>query len=180
MRTPSPFPLLAGLAEQFVDRLQPPAWMAHEVQHRLVLLLNHVLMQEPEARARLLRVKGQRVQLRWRQFTLGVQATPAGLLELDGTGAPDLTLTVSERSPWRLAQQALQGDKPPVSIQGDVQLAAEVNWLADHVRWDIEEDVARLIGDAPAHALGQAVGGAAAALRRFLVGVVPGGRQSVP
>ena len=25
-----------------------------------------------------------------------------------------------------------------------VQLAAEVNWLADHVRWDVEEDLARL------------------------------------
>ena len=31
----------------------------------------------------------------------------------------------------------------------------EVNWLADHVRWDIEEDLARVIGDAPAHTLGQ-------------------------
>jgi ubiquinone biosynthesis protein UbiJ len=36
-----------------------------------------------------------------------------------------------------------------------VQLAAEVNWLADHVRWDLEEDLARVIGDVPAHTLAQ-------------------------
>ena len=33
--------------------------------------------------------------------------------------------------------------------------AAEVQWLVDHVRWDLEEDLARLFGDAPAHAMGE-------------------------
>lgn len=39
-------------------------------------------------------------------------------------------------------------DKPAVSIEGDVQLAAEVAWLVDNLRWDVEEDLSRLIGDA--------------------------------
>ena len=30
-------------------------------------------------------------------------------------------------------------------------LAADINWLVDHVRWDIEEDLSRVIGDAMAH-----------------------------
>jgi ubiquinone biosynthesis protein UbiJ len=50
----------------------------------------------------------------------------------------------------------MQGDKPAVRIEGDVQLAAEINWLADHVRWDLEEDLARIMGDAPAHMVVQA------------------------
>ena len=96
-------------------------------------------------------------------------ATPAGLLDLAGpAGAPDLTLTVTEDSPWALGQAALRGAKPPVRIEGDVQFAAEVNWLVDHVRWDLEEDLARVIGDAPAHTLGQAARGMAEALRRFI------------
>ena len=33
--------------------------------------------------------------------------------------------------------------------------AAEINWLVDHVRWDIEEDLARLLGDERAHGLVQ-------------------------
>jgi ubiquinone biosynthesis protein UbiJ len=47
-------------------------------------------------------------------------------------------------------------------------LAAEVNWLIDHVRWDPEEDVARLIGDAPAHTLVQTAKRAVDALRSFV------------
>jgi ubiquinone biosynthesis protein UbiJ len=54
-----------------------------------------------------------------------------------------------------------------VRIAGDVQLAAEVQWLIDHVRWDLEEDLSRLIGDAPAHALGRALRSLADAVRRF-------------
>jgi len=47
-------------------------------------------------------------------------------------------------------------------------LAAEVNWLIDHVRWDAEEDLARLIGDAPAHTLAQAARQTMGALRSFV------------
>ena len=59
-------------------------------------------------------------------------------------------------------------------IEGDVQLAAEVNWLVDNVRWDLEEDLSRLMGDAPAHALAQAGRGMAQALRQFAL-TRPGG-----
>jgi ubiquinone biosynthesis protein UbiJ len=31
--------------------LQPPAWAVEETHQRMVLLINHVLMQEPEAQA---------------------------------------------------------------------------------------------------------------------------------
>ena len=92
-----------------------------------------------------------------------VQATPAGLLDLAPADAPaDLTLVILDDSPLVIAQALMQGDKPKVRIEGDVQLAAEINWLADHVRWDLEEDLARLMGDAPAHTLVQAARNAAA------------------
>jgi ubiquinone biosynthesis protein UbiJ len=82
--------------------------------------------------------------------------------------AADLVLRVSEPSPVELAKSVLQGDKPAIRIEGDVQLAAEVNWLIDHVRWDPEEDLARLIGDAPAHTLAQTAKRAVEALRGFV------------
>jgi ubiquinone biosynthesis protein UbiJ len=81
----------------------------------------------------------------------------------------DLTLTVSESSPWVLAQGLFKGEKPAVRIEGDVQLAAEVNWLADHVRWDIEEDISRIVGDAPAHMLVQACRNMLSALKNFVM-----------
>lgn len=168
MATQSPFPFLDGLFEKLGGGLQPPDWLIEESQRRLVLLLNHVLMQEPEAQARLARQSGRVLEARWRVFVVRLQATPAGLLDLAGAGTkPDLVLTLTEESPWGLAQAALRGDKPPVTIAGDVQFAAEINWLVDNVRWDLEEDLSRLVGDAPAHAIGEGVRRMATALRGF-------------
>ncbi len=178
MATQSPFPFLDSLFEKFGSGLQPPVWAVDEAQRRLVLLLNHVLMQEPEARARLARQTGHLLQASWRSFTVRLSATPAGLLEVaPPAGVPDLTLMLTQDSPWQLAQVLLRGEKPPVRIEGDVQFAAEINWLVDHVRWDLEEDLSRLIGDAPAHALGQAARGMVDALRQF-TGARPGGSRS--
>lgn len=169
MATPqSPFPFLDDLFSKAAATLQPPAWAVEEIQRRLVLLVNHVLMQEPEAQARLARQAGRVVEAHWRVFVMRLRATPAGLLEIDpSTIQPDLTLTLTEESPWELAQAALRGDKPPVRIAGDVQFAAEINWLVEHVRWDLEEDLSRIVGDAPAHAIGEAGRRVVAALRQF-------------
>jgi ubiquinone biosynthesis protein UbiJ len=172
MATQSPFSLLEGFFQNLpLPNLQPPVWAVDEAQRRIVLLLNHILIQEKEATNRLARQKGRVVRMQWRAFTLDLIASPAGLLDLAPAPAdskPDLVLAVTEESPFALAQATLRGDKPAVRIEGDVQLAAEVNWLTDHVRWDIEEDLSRVMGDAPAHALAQAVGSMAGALRQFL------------
>ena len=174
----------ASFFDQLFDRvgqaLQPPPWVVEETQRRLVLLLNHVLQQEPEAQARLKRQTGRLVEAHWRHFSVRLLVTPAGLLDLGpATQVPDLTLTVTEESPFSLAQAAVRGEKPPVRIAGDVQLAAEVQWLVDHVRWDIEEDLARLFGDAPAHAIGSTLRRMGEAVRNF-AGRAPGAGPAAP
>jgi ubiquinone biosynthesis protein UbiJ len=165
-----PFPFLDEFFDNAARALQPPAWAVEEMQRRLVLLVNHVLMQETEAQARLARQAGKVLQAHWRAFSLRVAPTRAGLLELvpPSDAAADLTLTLTEESPLQLARSALAGDKPPVHIAGDVQFAAEINWLVDNVRWDLEEDLARLVGDAPAHAMGEAARRLLAAMREFV------------
>ena len=168
MATQSPFSWAAQLAQQFGSSFQPPAWVVDETVNRLVLFLNHVLMGEPEAMARLARQKNQRIALVWERFELQLTPTPAGLLERGRFDGFDLRLTVTEESASTLVSALARGDKPKVRIEGDVQLAAEVNWLIDHVRWDAEEDLSRLIGDAPAHTLAQAARQAASALRSFV------------
>ena len=170
MATPqSPFSFLNGLFERVAAGPQPPQWLVHEVQQRVVLFLNHVLMQEKEAMDRLERQKGRIARVQWRVYSMALVITPAGLLNLAPEAAvPDLRLEVTENSPFALAQTALRGDKPAIRIEGDVQLAAEINWLVDHVRWDVEEDLARVIGDAPAHTVAQVARRAAQALRQFV------------
>ena len=173
MATSSPFTFPMHLFSELVSKLsglQPPAWAIDEIQHRLVLLLNHVLMQEPEATARLSRLKGRVVRVQWRTLSMTLVATPAGLLGLAASHkAADLSLLVADDSPASLVQTVLAGGKPPIKIEGDVQIAAEVNWLVDHVRWDIQEDLSRILGDAPAHAFVSVLKQVVAGLKSFLV-----------
>ncbi len=166
----------------FVEaRLAPPPWLVAEMQQRMVLLLNHVLQSEPEAMARIKRQKGKRVVVSWRSFSIGMLATPVGLVDRFDVSplaepvakAPDLTLTLTQTSILDLAQTAHAGDGPKLRIEGDVQLAAEVGWLSQHVRWDIEEDLAKLMGDAPAHTLVQAAKAVAKGLQGVAASAQP-------
>ena len=175
MATPqSPFPFLDGLLARVGGRLQPPHWLVDELQHRAVLFVNHVLQQEPEATARLARQKGRVALVQWRGFSLRLLITPAGLLDrADPVAPPDLTLTVTEESPFDLVQAVVKGQKPGVRIEGDVQLAADINWVVDNVRWDVEDDLARFVGDVPAHNLMRGASRVAQALRQFVAGRRP-------
>lgn len=175
MATQSPFSWLGEVLQDLPrPPIAPPPWAVHEAQHRLVLFLNHVLMQEPEAMSRLQRLCGRTMLLQWQDFQITLQATPAGLLDLASPAAtPDLVVTLIEPSALNIAQGLMQGDKPAIRIEGDVELATQVSWLSDNVRWDLEEDLSRLLGDTAAHTLVQFARAARAALIRFAAGAVP-------
>ena len=165
MNNTFPFSFLESIATRF----QPPAWVVSETQQRLVLFLNHVLMQEKEAQDRLARKKDSVLHIRWGLFELDLLITPAGLLDKARTAAkPDLLIAVAVDSPMTLLQSAVAGRPPPVKIEGDVQLAAELGWLAENLRWDFEEDLSRVVGDIPAHAMADAARRAGQAVKSFL------------
>lgn len=133
-------------------QLQPPQWLIHELQDKMVIVLNHVLSQEPAALERLRRQQGRHIAVAWREHHLQWRITAAGLLERSTDhGNADLRVQISENSPLNLVQGLAKGDKPAMRIEGDVMLASEINWLVDHVRWDAEEDLSRIVGDAAAH-----------------------------
>jgi ubiquinone biosynthesis protein UbiJ len=155
--------------QSLLGAIRPPEWVVDEVQNRVVLFLNHVLLQEPVAQERLRRQKGKPVRVQWGAFHLTLAPTAAGLLERTAPEAsPELSVTVTQTHPKELAQRVLSGNKPAVDIRGDVQLAAEVAWLVDNVRWDLEEDLSRLVGDAAAHTLARGARSAADGLKAFL------------
>jgi ubiquinone biosynthesis accessory factor UbiJ len=160
---------MSGFFQTLVSKVRPPEWVVDEMQNRVVLFLNHVLMAEPQAQERLRRQKGKPVRVQWGEFNLTLAATAAGLLERpSGHAKPELSVTLTQVSPLDLARSVIAGDKPGVDIQGDVQLAAEVAWLVDNVRWDVEEDLSRLVGDAMAHTLVRVARSAAIAVRGFV------------
>mgnify|MGYP000101908514 CR=1 FL=1 len=146
------------------------ALLAPALMERLVLVINHVLGAEPAATQRL-RAHDQRVielQMQgWPSLlpappTLAFRITPAGMLEwCGGAAAPvaaDLSVRIDAANPLLLMARAMSGDKPAVAIDGDAQLAADVNWLLQNLRWDVAADLDRLFGPQlaqPLHQLGR-------------------------
>lgn len=167
------------------------AALGSAAMERITLLLNHVIAAEPVATERLRPHSGRSIQLQWTGWpgllpappVVAFTITPAGLLEWCGEQAPaqpDLRVTIDASNPLRLVGQWLSGERPKVGIEGDSALATDVSWLIDNLRWDIEDDVARIIGQAPAHELGRAASAVGAGLReavRALQGLMARGPQ---
>lgn len=129
---------------------------------RLALLANHVLSGEPAAVERLRAHGGRSLQVQldgWPALLpvppeLAFRVTPAGLLEwcgLEPLAAPDLRLQLDASNPALAMAQWAAGERPRVDVQGDAQFATDLSWLMDNLRWDVEDDLARLVGEAPAH-----------------------------
>jgi ubiquinone biosynthesis protein UbiJ len=157
------------------------------VTERIALLVNHVLQGEASAVERLRQHTGKRVQFHfsaspvagWLPEQLTVEITPAGLIEvlLEDSGAPDLRVSVDASRPVKTIADALSGQRPAVEVSGDAGLAADVAWLVDNLRWDVQDDLARVVGAGAAAALSQFVGTASAALRSALGALVESGQR---
>jgi ubiquinone biosynthesis protein UbiJ len=159
---------------QTLQQLASTAFM-----ERLTLWLNHVIASESAALQRLRPHAGRCIRLQatgWPSLLpalpeLSFVVTPAGLLEWSPArpaGLPDLELTVDASNPARSVVEGLAGRRPAVGIVGDSTLATDVSWLMDNVRWDVQDDLARVIGDGPAHELARVGGWLAAGLRDAL------------
>ncbi len=158
----------------------------------MILLLNHVLSRESHAMARLLPFSGRALVLHLQNWPallpaaadLSLRVTPAGLFERQDIGdAPaSLRIELDASNPALLALGALLGDRPSVSVQGDAAFAGEISWLMENLRWDIEDDLAGLLGPAVAHqvaAWGRAAATAVAGLARSAAAMRPAGRNAV-
>lgn len=155
--------------------------LAPAVMERLTLVANHVLASENAATDRLKPHAGRTIELAtsgWPALLPPPPAclftvTPAGLLEwggLERSGSADLTIRLDASNPALLVARALGGDLPPVAIDGDAQLAGDVNWLLQNLRWDVAADLERVFGPVVAqqlHRLGRAL---AAAIRTAMQG----------
>lgn len=159
---------------------------------RFTLWLNHVLASEDAAMARLLPHAGRSVRVElsgWPSLlpappALSFTITRAGLLEWVGDqppAEPDLRVSVDASNPLLMMAQGLAGQRPAVEIAGDSAFASDLHWLMDNLRWDVEDDLARFIGDAPAHEfmrIGRPVGQAIRSAIAMLAGLAV--RQGPP
>jgi ubiquinone biosynthesis protein UbiJ len=126
-----------------------------------VAALNRLLRAEPEARARLAVHAGKR-------FEVSAGPLPRLRFAIDASGTlsaaaadaqPDLSVRITREALTALAAEGgLPGERfvEALAVSGDRELADELGLLARHLRWDIEEPLAGLIGDVAAHRLAAA------------------------
>jgi ubiquinone biosynthesis protein UbiJ len=115
-------------------------------------LVNRLLAAEPWARLRLAPFVGEVVELRAPPLpALRLRILEGGTVEA-GSAQPSLTMTLKPE----LLPALARGDEHvvrAVDIRGNDRLAAELLVLAQHLRWDAEEALSRLVGDVAAHRL---------------------------
>ena len=174
---------------------------APAVMQRLTLFVNHLLTSEPVAMNRLLPHAGRRIYLQmagWPAFlpawpVLDFRITPAGLLEWCGDAAADgvpespeaadLRIVVEAGNPAVALLHGMAGKRPHVEISGDPVLATDVDWLFENLRWDAEDDLARVVGAAPARMLSRVAGWVGSGIReaaRLAARVAPGASEPPP
>lgn len=164
--------------EPFSDPPSSPlaAWVgerARKAQQRAAglgfMALDHLLAQQSWARDRLREHAGK-------TLLIAINPSAAPLPGLRGLPAPEWRSTITAEgrlvpaapdaqpaasillSPsLQLLSQAFREGPRAAStglrIEGDPMLAAALGELAQHLRWDAEEDLSRLVGDVAAHRL---------------------------
>jgi ubiquinone biosynthesis protein UbiJ len=121
----------------------PAAWAAGAV--------NRLTRDASLARERLARFAGKTAVFRVGPVPVAFTVQTTGEVLPAVEGAPnDLEVRFS---PFLLPRLAARDESAfrEVEMQGDPELAGEVAFLAKNLRWDVEEDLSKLVGDAAAN-----------------------------
>jgi ubiquinone biosynthesis accessory factor UbiJ len=123
--------------------------------------LNHLLRQQAWARDRLRAHAGRSVRIVV-ESPLGPVSSSArigddGMLDGAPDESPDVTLTFrpSLDALFGMLRDGPRGLAGHMKVDGDVMAAAAVGEVAQHLRWDVEEDLSRIVGDRVAHRVGE-------------------------
>jgi len=124
------------------------------VESPFVAALNRLLAAEPWARERLLPFASETLEMRAPplprlRFRIGADGRLGAALP---AAEASLVITIG---PGALAA-AVQGEDQllrSIDVAGNAKLAAEILFLARHLRWDAEENLSQFVGDAAAHRL---------------------------
>ncbi len=132
----------------------------------LTRLLKHLIDQNGWAKAELLPFAGRAVQFAILPASAAIIVLEDGGLALAGEAiTPEAIVRMAPTTALRI----LSGDEAAhrlIDIEGDVELGAALAQVMRGLRWEYEEDLSRIIGDAPAHEFAAFGCNAAAGMRR--------------
>jgi ubiquinone biosynthesis protein UbiJ len=123
------------------------------LDYPLVKLFNRVLSDYPMAREQLAKHAGKTIAASVGPLDCRLRVTAEGTTELVGEGG-EFSADVTFQVPLSLLPRLMQREEsayPEVVFSGDSEFAALLSTLAREMKWDIEEDLSRLVGDIAAH-----------------------------
>ncbi|MEO8936711.1 MAG: SCP2 sterol-binding domain-containing protein [Burkholderiaceae bacterium] len=133
-----PLPFLPGLLGAPLDAL-PAA-------------INHLLAAEPWARAQLMPHVGKTLHVVVQPFTIKLSVTPDGsVARAAGSVVADTTLTLPYSALPRMLAGGADAVMRDLHLEGDAEFAQAVSMLAKNLRWDVEEDLSKVVGDVASH-----------------------------
>lgn len=117
--------------------------------------VNHLLRANSWARERLLPHAGRVARIDHAPFSAMMMVTAdGGMADAAADAVPDVVIRLSPGLMLRLmARDASVWHDVPV--EGNPEFAAAISHIARHARWDIEEDLSRVVGDIAAHRMAQ-------------------------
>ncbi len=121
------------------------------VSFPVIAFVNHLLAGEQWARDKLAPFAGKRVRVTAPALPdLALAVASDGMLEAASDDAPDLTIALQPAALPKLLtrdESVLQ----TIVFSGDAELAAALQFLFRHLRWEFEEDLSLVVGDVAAH-----------------------------
>lgn len=160
---------------------------AKPVRGKVLLVLNHVVAQEPMAQERLKPYAGRKIMLDTPTGDWFLVITPAGLFEEYPSSISeieelppqaDLYLRLKNKNPLEFMKFALKGQCPLIDIEGDADLAGTFAWLVENLRWDYAQDVSQIVGDTPAQGVLDQVNAAVGFIKSMFESLSPSGEKS--
>jgi ubiquinone biosynthesis protein UbiJ len=120
--------------------------------------LNHLLNQAGWARSRLVPFAGKLAVFEIPPFHLSLAVGNEGFFEPVATSAsaPDVMIRLPAETPLLLVQ-GLDRAMAAARVEGNAEFATELSFVLRNLRWDVEEDLSRVIGDIAARRVTQGV-----------------------
>lgn len=116
------------------------------------LVLNHVLFQNDWMSSRLKKFHNKTILIKISELSMYFKVNKLGLLELiSQVKDPDASISMPIKS---FVNQIINNENKDITIKGDIDLAKEASEILKKVKWDIEEDLSKIIGDVAANRLG--------------------------
>jgi ubiquinone biosynthesis protein UbiJ len=111
------------------------------------LTINHLLAQEPWARAKLMLHTGKIARFDVAVLTLDLKVMADGMLAIAQDGAvPQVTIRIKPGE-LPLILQSRERAFASVTVEGDADFANAISQIGRLLNWEAEEDLSRLIGD---------------------------------